>query len=84
VKYHDPYVPRLEEDGRVWEGKALTDELVSSVDVVVIVTNHSNVDHARVFKLATIVVDSRNATKGLVPLTSPGAQESWIVKGPRV
>jgi UDP-N-acetyl-D-glucosamine dehydrogenase len=84
VKYHDPYVPRLEEDGRVWEGKALTDELVSSVDVVVIVTDHSNVDHARVFKLATIVVDSRNATKGLVPLSSPGVQESWIVKGPRV
>ncbi|MFH1762578.1 MAG: nucleotide sugar dehydrogenase [Gemmatimonadota bacterium] len=84
VDYHDPYVPLLEEDGRRWEGKALTDELLSSVDVAVIVTNHSNVDHARVFELAPIVVDTRNATKGLASSRSDGVQDSWIVKGPRV
>ena len=84
VDYHDPFVPRLEEDGRVWEGKDLSDELISSVDVAVIVTNHTQVDHARVFELAPIVVDSRNATKGLVSPTQDDAQEGWIVKGPRV
>ncbi len=79
VVYHDPYVPRLEEDGSSWEGQDLTDELLSSVDVAVIVTNHSNVDHGRIFELAPIVVDTRNATKGL----DGGFQEGWIVKGPR-
>jgi len=84
VVYHDPYVPRLEEDGRVWEGVELTDELISSVDVAVIVTDHSQVDHGRVLSLAPIVVDSRNATKGLGPPQEEGVQEGWIVKGPRV
>ncbi len=83
VVYHDPYVPRLEEDGSEWVGEDLTDELISSVDVAVIVTNHSTVDHRRVFDLAPIVVDSRNATKGLAPAASPGTQEGWIVKGPK-
>jgi len=83
VEYHDPFVPQLQEDGRVWQGKALTDDLITSTDVAVIITDHSNVDHARVFELAPIVVDSRNATKGLVPSTSDEAQEGWIVKGPK-
>jgi len=84
VDYHDPYVPCLEEDGKMWQGKALTDELISSVDVAVIVTNHTDVDHGRVLELAPIVVDTRNATKGLGRSTSEGVQEGWIVKGPRV
>jgi UDP-N-acetyl-D-glucosamine dehydrogenase len=84
VEYHDPYVPRLVEDGRTWQGKALTDELLSSVDVAVIVTNHTNVNHARVFDLAPIVVDTRNATKGLASSSFGRAHDSWIVKGPKV
>ena len=84
VEYHDPYVPSLREDGKVWQGKPLTDDLISSVDVAVIVTNHSDVDHARVFDLAPIVVDSRNATKGMVSPMSDRVREGWIVKGPRV
>ena len=83
VLYHDPFVPRLEEDGKVRVGEELTDDLIASVDAAVIVTNHSNVDHARLLKLAPIVVDSRNATKGLIPPSSDGRQEGWIVKGPR-
>ena len=83
VLYHDPYVPELREDGHVWTGQTLSDDLLSSVDVAVIVTDHANVDHARVLALAPIVVDSRNATKGL-GTSPPGVQEGWIVKGPRV
>jgi UDP-N-acetyl-D-glucosamine dehydrogenase len=81
VEYHDPFVPRLEEDGRTWVGVPLTDELLDAVDVAVIVTNHSVVDHTRVFERASIVVDSRNATRGLVP-PDGGQREGWIVKGP--
>jgi UDP-N-acetyl-D-glucosamine dehydrogenase len=81
VEYHDPFVPRLEEDGRVWEGVPLTDEILEAADVTVIVTNHTDVDHARVFEKSAMVVDSRNATRDLVP--SPGGQrDGWIVKGP--
>jgi UDP-N-acetyl-D-glucosamine dehydrogenase len=84
VLYHDPYVPVLREDGHVWIGEALTDDLLSSVDVAVIVTDHANVDHGRVLALAPIVVDSRNATKGLRAPSALGTQDGWIVKGPKV
>ena len=83
VLYHDPYVPSLREDGHVWEGTDLSDELLTSVDAAVIVTNHSNVDHAKVFDLAPIVIDSRNATKGLSSPEGEKSQGGWIVKGPR-
>jgi len=82
VDYHDPYVPRLEEDGSSWEGKPLTDELLSTVDVAVIVTDHAEVDHGKVLKLAPIVVDTRNATEGMETPQGPRNREGWIVKGP--
>jgi UDP-N-acetyl-D-glucosamine dehydrogenase len=84
VVYHDPYVPRLEEEGALWVGQDLTDDLISSSDVAVIVTNHTKVDHARILELAPIVVDSRNATKDLQVPAHGGGQEGWIVKCPRM
>lgn len=82
VDYHDPFVPTLTEEGRSWEGKPLSDELLSSADVAVIVTNHSDVDYGRVLDLAPIVVDTRNATEGLSTPQGPRNREGWIVKGP--
>ncbi len=81
VVYHDPYVPRLEEDGGAWESVPLTDEVLAGVDAAVIVTNHKNVDYGRILELAPIVVDTRNATglKGSTP--SAGRPGGWIVKG---
>ncbi len=82
VLYHDPFVPKLEEDGSVWVGEELTDEILTSVDVAVIVTDHQVVDHEKVFRLAPIVVDSRNATRGLAGSSGPRPSGGWIVKGP--
>ncbi|MGD2123222.1 MAG: nucleotide sugar dehydrogenase [Gemmatimonadota bacterium] len=84
VLYHDPFVPRLEEDGAVWVGEELTDELLASLDAAVIVTDHKKVDHKRVLELAPIVVDSRNATRGLIGPSGPKSAGGWIVKGPGV
>jgi UDP-N-acetyl-D-glucosamine dehydrogenase len=82
VRYHDPYVPRLESDGRAWTSSSLTDDLMRDVDVAVIVTNHSGVDYQRVLELASIVVDTRNATRGLPGRTGGIPDGSWIVKEP--
>jgi UDP-N-acetyl-D-glucosamine dehydrogenase len=65
VVYHDPYVPKYREDGRDHASVALTDEELSSADAVVIVTDHSVVDYQRVVRLASVVVDTRNATAKL-------------------
>ena len=65
VSYHDPYVPRFTEDGHSRAGVPLSDEVLKEADAVVIVTDHDNVDYQRVVDLAAVVVDARNATKGL-------------------
>jgi len=83
VSYHDPYVPRLEEDGEVWESVPLTDEVLTGMDGAVIVTNHVDVDYGKVLALTPMVVDTRNATRdlgGIPDVSNPG---EWIVKGLR-
>ena len=68
VVYHDPFVPEVTFDHAYTIGDAeplknteLTDELISSADCVVICTEHSPVDYSRVCRLASVVVDTRNA-----------------------
>lgn len=65
VGYHDPYVPRTKKMRRYdlgLESTPLTAETVAAHDVVLIVTNHSNVDYGLVVEHAPLVVDTRNAT----------------------
>ncbi|MGI9043684.1 MAG: nucleotide sugar dehydrogenase [Gemmatimonadaceae bacterium] len=66
VAYHDPHVGTFREDGHERASVELTDDELSSADAVVIVTDHSSVDYQRVVNLAALLVDTRNATAGLV------------------
>jgi UDP-N-acetyl-D-glucosamine dehydrogenase len=66
VSYHDPFVPAMTLDGRgSLASVPLDDSTLSASDCVVIVTDHSDVDYARVLKLAPLVVDTRNVTRKL-------------------
>ncbi|MCH7564364.1 MAG: nucleotide sugar dehydrogenase [Gemmatimonadetes bacterium] len=80
VEYHDPHVPRIEEDGAAWESVELTDERLSGVDAVVIATDHSAVDYGRVLDLAPVVVDARHVTAPLLKERNQ-TQRAWVVKG---
>ena len=42
----------------------LNDQEIQAADCVVIVTNHSQIDYARVTEKASLVVDTRNALNG--------------------
>jgi len=69
VSYHDPYCPEIKEDGHtpagaVGKSVALTDDLVRSVDAVMIVTDHSDIDYGNVQSLAKVLVDTRAAARG--------------------
>ena len=44
----------------------LSDELLQSVDAVLILTDHSNIDYGRIVDLAPLVIDTRNATSDIV------------------
>ncbi len=69
VSYHDPYFPFIGK-GRKYDlqMKCATLENLGQYDCILIVTDHSDYDYARIVQESQLVVDTRNATKGI---TSP-------------
>jgi UDP-N-acetyl-D-glucosamine dehydrogenase len=65
VAYHDPYVPRLAVDGLALAGVDLDAEMLRRADCVVIATAHSSYDWQWVVANSQLVMDTRNATKGV-------------------
>jgi UDP-N-acetyl-D-glucosamine dehydrogenase len=63
VSYSDPYVPRVAIGGEVLVSVALTQELLQSMDCVVILTDHPAFDYSMVAADSELVVDCRNALK---------------------
>lgn len=80
ISYHDPFVPVLKEDDRSWSSVELTDSALTDVNLVILVTDHSSFDYARVVKLAPALIDTRNATGAALGSERPAASESWIIK----
>jgi nucleotide sugar dehydrogenase len=62
VDHYDTYVPTYELGGRERDGIELTGDAIAGYDLVVILTDHSNVDYLRVVGAARHVLDTRNAT----------------------
>ena len=79
VDYHDPHVASYKEDGHLRSSVPLTDSALSSADAVVVITDHSVIDWARVSAKASLIVDTRNAfgrsgpTKARVVALTPRA-----------
>lgn len=64
LSYHDPYVPGVEIDGRKYRSVNLTPEVLERSDLILITTDHSNVDYSTVVEHAELIYDTRNALKG--------------------
>jgi UDP-N-acetyl-D-glucosamine dehydrogenase len=64
VTYSDPYVPVLRLDGQNLE--ASPEEAAAAADCVVIVTDHSSFDYKALVERSRLIVDTRNALKGIV------------------
>ena len=64
VSYHDPYIPRTEPtrkyDFRL-NSEPLTPAGIASKDVIIVVTDHDNIDYPSLAAHATLIVDTRNA-----------------------
>jgi UDP-N-acetyl-D-glucosamine dehydrogenase len=66
VSYNDPYFPRVGRGRHYDLGMSSTPlERVPEFDCVLIVTDHSDYDYARIVRESQLVVDSRNATRGI-------------------
>ena len=75
-----PSCPIWPEDGTPLSSVPLTDQALSDADAVVIVTDHTDIDYARVLERAAVVVDARNITAALLDESGSRAA-AWIVKG---
>jgi UDP-N-acetyl-D-glucosamine dehydrogenase len=66
VSYHDPYFPFIGK-GRKYDLQMKRSGLenLGEYDCVVIITDHSDYDFKKIVREAQLVVDSRNATKGI-------------------
>lgn len=66
VEYHDPYFPTVGK-GRRYDLKMTCTslDLIPEFDCVVIVTDHSSYDYAEIVARAKLVIDTRNATRGI-------------------
>ena len=64
VGYNDPHVPELRLSSATLESQELM-PAVRRADVVVIVTDHSSYPYPEIVEAARVVVDTRNATKGI-------------------
>jgi UDP-N-acetyl-D-glucosamine dehydrogenase len=66
VSYHDPYFPLIGK-GRKYDLQMKRTELeqLGQYDCIVIVTDHSDYDYKKIVGEGQLVVDTRNATKGI-------------------
>ena len=66
VSYHDPYFPFVGR-GRKYDlqMKCASLDNLGQYDCVLIVTDHSDYDYKKIVSQAKLVVDSRNATRGI-------------------
>jgi UDP-N-acetyl-D-glucosamine dehydrogenase len=66
VSYNDPYFPFIGK-GRKYDLQMKRSELkdLGQYDCVLIVTDHSDYDYKQIVQEAQLVVDTRNATRGI-------------------
>jgi len=68
LKYNDPWIPKLHTTRKYnfqMESTPITPDLLAKMDAVIIVTDHSDYDYAEIVKHSNLVIDTRNATKGI-------------------
>jgi UDP-N-acetyl-D-glucosamine dehydrogenase len=65
LSYHDSYIPEISLAGLKLRNVALTPKLLEAQDIIIITTAHTNVDYKMVVDHAPLILDTRNATKGI-------------------
>jgi UDP-N-acetyl-D-glucosamine dehydrogenase len=66
IQYNDPHVAKISQEHGALTSVPLTAELLKEMDCVVIITDHSDYDYQWIAENATSIVDSRNATRGVL------------------
>ncbi|MGE0002188.1 MAG: nucleotide sugar dehydrogenase [Fimbriimonadaceae bacterium] len=64
LSYHDPFVPSFSEHGLRLSSVNLDVATLAEQDLVIIATDHSDIDYGAVTAGAKLILDTRNALKG--------------------
>ncbi len=64
LSYSDPFVPEIQVDGLNLRSEEIW-EAVGASDCVAIITDHSVFDYCRILQEASLIVDTRNALRGM-------------------
>jgi UDP-N-acetyl-D-glucosamine dehydrogenase len=65
VVYHDPLVPEIKVSGKLLQSVELTDAEIGRADLVIIVTDHNQVDYVNLIQKSQAVLDTRGVTRHL-------------------
>jgi len=65
LSYHDPYIAEINSAGLELRDVPLSPETLAAQDLVIITTAHTNVDYKMIVEHAPLILDTRNATKGM-------------------
>ena len=65
LTYTDPHIPRLAVDGLDLASQP-PEQVAAAADCVVIITDHTSFDYRALVERASLIVDTRNALKGIV------------------
>jgi len=65
VTYSDRWIPELKHNGAIMRSQDLPAALADKVDCAVICTDHSGFDYDALVKSGTLIVDTRNALRGV-------------------
>ena len=65
VEYYDHYIPEFSHGNLSMRSIELTDAAISGADMVMVTTEHTNVDYANVAAKAQLVMDTRNAMRDI-------------------
>ena len=78
VTYSDPYVPSLR--WTAWSWNSAPRESAAEADCVVIVTDHKAFDYPLLVERAPLIVDTRNALKGIAVAQDREAVRKWATE----
>lgn len=68
VVYNDPWIPKLQASRKYdfqMSSTPITPEVLVEMDAAIIVADHSDYDFAEIVKHSNLIIDTRNATKGI-------------------
>jgi UDP-N-acetyl-D-glucosamine dehydrogenase len=65
LSYSDSFASELDVDGQQFQSVPPTPELLGASDLVMIITDHSDLDYRNVVEHSPVVFDTRNATQGI-------------------